>query len=74
MARIGVSAVAVYIGAGALFAVPFLSRGIGRIDPVARGTSLGFRLIVAPGVVALWPWFAVRWVRATRGADPDAHS
>ena len=48
---------------GTLFAVPFLSVGIGKIDLRARGTGLGFRLMVLPGVVAFWPVMLYRWLR-----------
>ena len=44
-----------YLLAGLLFAVPFVLRGVNRIDPVAHEGSWGFRLIILPGVVALWP-------------------
>jgi hypothetical protein len=56
-----------YAGAGLLFAVPFLLRGVERIDPAARGATPGFRLIVLPGVVALWPILLRRWIA---GAPP----
>ena len=57
---------AAYLAAGVLFALAFLSRGIGRIDPAARGARWGFRALIAPGVVALWPWLARRWRAAAR--------
>lgn len=57
----------VYAAAGLLFAVPFVFRGVGRIDPAASDGSWGFRLIIVPGVVAFWPWLALRWLR---GAPP----
>jgi hypothetical protein len=60
---------AVYVAAGLVFAIPFLARGIEGLDPAARGSSLGFRLIVLPGVVALWPLLALRW-RAGATAPP----
>lgn len=63
-----------YVLAGLLFAVPFVIRGVDRIDPVARGSTWGFRLIVLPGVVALWPLLAVRWMRGTQPpAERNAH-
>jgi hypothetical protein len=51
-----------YLALGTLFAVPFLARGVARIDPGARGAPLGFRLAILPGVVALWPLLARRWI------------
>lgn len=59
----------VYVALGLAFAVAFVARGLGAIDPGARGASLGFRLIVLPGVVALWPLLARRWWAGT-GAPP----
>ena len=49
---------------GVLFAIPFLMFGISRIDSRANGAGLPFRLIVFPGVVALWPLLLQRtWRR-----------
>ncbi|MCE9616228.1 MAG: hypothetical protein K8T26_18300 [Lentisphaerae bacterium] len=58
-----VRALGVYALAGLLFALAFVTRGAGRIDPVARGGSWGFRVIIIPGVLALWPYLAWRWAR-----------
>jgi hypothetical protein len=52
-----------YAAVGALFAIVFVSRGISRIDGQAAGASLGFRLMVLPGVTALWPVLLHRWIR-----------
>jgi hypothetical protein len=60
---------AVHIAVGLIFGLSFLARGLVRVDPGARGASLGFRLIVLPGVVALWPLLAKRWWAGT-GASP----
>jgi hypothetical protein len=62
--------VAMYLILGSLFAIGFVARGAGRIDPAARGGSLGFRLIIAPGGAALWPILAWKWAAAPRmGVD-----
>ena len=55
----------VYIACGLVFAPLFAWRGAGRIDPAAKTAGLGFRLIVLPGVAALWPVLLWRW-RADR--------
>lgn len=52
-----------YVLTGVLFGIPYVSVGIVRADPVARGTGLGFRLLVLPGVVAFWPLLLYRWLR-----------
>lgn len=57
-----VAAVAViYLGCGLAFAAAFAWRGAGRVDPAAREGTLGFRLIIVPGVTLLWPLLAARW-------------
>jgi uncharacterized membrane protein YdfJ with MMPL/SSD domain len=58
---------AIYGSAGAVFAVAFVLFGIHRVDPVAEHAPFGFRLIVIPGVAALWPLLLGRWLRAKRG-------
>lgn len=60
-----VVALGLYLLAGLAFAVPFLLRGIARVDPAAHGSGVGFRLIVLPGVIAMWPLLARRWLRGT---------
>ncbi|MBI1237854.1 MAG: hypothetical protein GC199_00780 [Alphaproteobacteria bacterium] len=53
---------AAYGGVGAAFAILFLTFGVARVDPAAQGTSTAFRLLILPGVVALWPLLLVRWL------------
>ena len=55
--------IGVYLAAGLLFAPPFLFSGVRRIDPAASEGTTGFRLLILPGVVALWPLLLTRWVR-----------
>jgi hypothetical protein len=64
-------AVGLYAAAGFLFAVVFLAFGVARVDQAARGSGLGFRLIIVPGVIALWPFLLVRWIArdSKRGAS-----
>jgi hypothetical protein len=57
------TAITVYLSLGLIFAVAFVAAGIERVDPQAKGSGLGFRLIVLPGVTALWPLLLVRWIK-----------
>ena len=70
VAELLVDALTAYSLAGAVFAVAFVTMGIQRVDSVAVHAPLGFRLIVLPGVAALWPLLLVRWLKAApRGAS-----
>jgi len=51
-----------YTGIGLLFAIVFLTVGISQVDPDSKGSGVGFRLIILPGVAALWPVLFTRWV------------
>ena len=53
---------ALYAGVGLLFALAFVSKGIERVDPATVGATWGFRLIVLPACVALWPLLLRRWL------------
>ena len=63
-----------YFLAGLLFAVPFVARGVQRIDPVAAGGTLGFRLLLLPGAALFWPFLLGRWIRrAGPPTESNAH-
>lgn len=69
-----VRALGAYAERGVAFAVPFVVRGIERLDPGAHGSSWGFRLLVLPGVVAFWPLLLRRWVAgAALPIEANAH-
>lgn len=53
----------IYAGIGLLFAVVFVIFGVGRMDESARGAPVFFRLLILPGVAALWPALLPRWLR-----------
>jgi len=67
------SLVGIYLLAGLIFAGPFVVRGVRQVDASAVGSTRGFRLIILPGVIALWPWLAWRWMRKTPAAEHNAH-
>jgi hypothetical protein len=53
---------AAYLGCGLVFAIPFALVGAKRIDPRAEHATRGFRLLVLPGAMALWPLLLHRWI------------
>ncbi len=64
----------VYAVLGVVFAVPFVVRGVGKIDPVAQNGTWGFRVLIFPGSVALWPILLLRWARnSPMPAEQNSH-
>ena len=53
--------IGLYVGIGILFALFFVWRGVKSVDPSAREGSWGFRLLIIPGSVALWPLMLRRY-------------
>ena len=51
---------------GLLFALGFVTAGVGRVDAAARRAPIGFRLLILPGSLALWPVLLRKWMSATR--------
>ncbi len=68
IANVFVAAIELYALAGAAFGIVFVTTGVARIDPAAKGSGAGFRLIILPGSAALWPLLLARWIR--RGPVP----
>lgn len=62
IAQVVVAAIEAYALAGVGFALIFLPRGIARLDPRVADAPKTLRLLILPGIVALWPLFAWRWI------------
>ncbi|MEM8799254.1 MAG: hypothetical protein AAGF15_04160, partial [Pseudomonadota bacterium] len=58
--------IAGYVAIGFLFAIAFVLRGCRIVDPTAHGGSFGFKCLIFPGSVALWPLLLVKWFRADK--------
>lgn len=69
-----VRVVGLYLLAGLVFGVPFVIKGAGRIDPAAAEGTRGFRILILPGVIALWPVLARRWLRGTGKPPPERNA
>jgi hypothetical protein len=54
---------ALYLIAGVLFGSFLLIKGIQKIDVTATGTGWGFRLIILPGIIILWPVLLNKWLK-----------
>jgi hypothetical protein len=57
-----VGAFALYAAIGVVFATAFVAAGARGLDPAVKSSSWGFRAMIFPGVVALWPLLAKRWL------------
>jgi len=64
------SLLGVYLLLGVLLLYPLQRHALPRIDASADGASWGFRLVVSPGLVALWPLILLKWGAARRGDNP----
>ena len=54
--------VAVSLFAGLVFAIPFVLKGVTRIDEGAHGSKWGFRIIIIPGTIVFWPILLKKWI------------
>lgn len=57
---------AVYLVAGLVFAIPFVIKGVDKIDEGAQGSRWGFRIIIIPGTMVFWPLLLKKWMRAIK--------
>ena len=55
---------AVYAAAGLVTAVAFVSFGVSQVLPHPMPVTLGARILLLPGAVALWPYVLIRWRKA----------
>jgi hypothetical protein len=61
-ATIIVYGLALYAACGLVAALAFVSIGVTRVQP--QSMSLGARILILPGAVALWPYVLMRWLAA----------
>lgn len=55
-----------YLALGAIFALAFVTRGAAVIDEKAGPGTRGFKLLLVPGAIALWPVLLLKWWEAKR--------
>ena len=59
-------AVTLYAVAGIVIAAAFVAFGVARVLPAPATVTLGARIMLFPGVAALWPYVLIRWLRSSR--------
>ena len=62
----------VYVICGLLFVVPFITKGLGRIDEGAKDSTIGFRIIIIPGVIVFWPFLLKKWITVKQVEQDEA--
>lgn len=58
-----------YLLAGLAVAILFFTRWLKAFDPAAVAGSRGFRVLVSPGIIALWPMILIKVFGRKSGAD-----
>lgn len=53
-----------YLVLGVLFVIPFLLKGISKVDEGTHGGTKGFKIIIIPGVIVFWPVLFNKWMKA----------
>ena len=53
----------VYLIIGFVFSIIFLAKGIQVTDELAKESSWGFKLIILPGLIILWPVSLYKWIK-----------
>jgi hypothetical protein len=54
---------ALYVLAGAVTALGFVTFGISRVLPAGTPVTVGARVLLWPGAALLWPYVLLRWVK-----------
>lgn len=60
----------VYFALGSVFAVIFHLRGLREVDQGTHGAGVGFRTLITPGLIALWPLMTGVWLGHVKGRVP----
>ena len=55
--------VLIYLALGVLFVIPFLIKGLTKVDEGAHGGTMGFKIIIIPGVIVFWPMLLRKWMK-----------
>ena len=58
--------VLIYLIAGVLFVIPFLLKGLTKVDEGAHGGTIGFKIIIIPGVIVFWPVLLSKWLKVNK--------
>lgn len=63
--------VGIYLICGLLFALVFVFRGVEIIDEAAKGSTIGFKIIIIPASTVFWPLLLIKWIKASKTRSND---
>jgi hypothetical protein len=63
MVEISLIIVAIYLVLGVCFVIPFLIKGLAKVDEGTHGSTIGFKIIIIPGVIVFWPVLLKKWIK-----------
>ena len=61
-----------YLVLGVLFVIPFLMKGLTKIDEGANDSTIGFKIVIIPGVIVFWPVLLSKWMKNLNHKDTKA--
>lgn len=73
LAQIILILLGLYFALGLLFGLAFVINGVSVIDHAAQSSTLGFRLLILPGAIALWPVLVKRWLKPVPPQENNSH-
>lgn len=62
-----------YLALGLIVGIAFILRGVDRVDPAMVASPKRVRILILPGVAALWPLMLAKWIRASRPTPAEPH-
>lgn len=64
--------VSIYLLLGVLFVIPFLIKGLTKVDEDAHGGTIAFKIIIIPGVIVFWPLLLSKWMKNRNHEDTQS--
>ena len=61
----------IYLLCGLVFALLFVIKGADKIDEGAKDATIGFKIIIIPGVMVFWPLLLIKWLKAKKNNHHD---
>ena len=61
--------IGIYFLVGFLFYLVFVFKWAAEMDENFQGSGFGFKLLILPGTLALWPVLFAKWKKAKKLAD-----